>query len=786
MFRNHLRIAWRNLFKYKGYSAINIIGLASGMAVAILITLWISDEMSFNKYHRKSSKLAYVMSTQTFNQDIGTFNSIVVPLEQELRVKHADDYAGLSLTWKGDFILSQGEKKISETGFWAQPDLPGMLTLNMLAGNYESFKDPSTMLLSASLSKSLFGSKDPVGQIVKVNNKTEMKVGGIYEDLPLNTDYTRIKMILPWYNKDNFWNTQTDAWSNHGCHLLVELRNPRNINTASSKIRMVTQQHGYITSNEQISLFPMEKWHLYSEFTNGISAGGRIKFVWIFGITGVFILLLACINFMNLSTARSEKRSREVGIRKSIGSNKGQLIKQFLTESLMMSMLAAVVAMAIIFISLPFFNAVAEKNIRLPWSSGLFWLAFLGFAALTGLIAGSYPAFYLSSFQPIKVLKGNVTQGKYSALPRKILVVGQFTVSIMLIIGTLVVYRQVQFAKMRPIGYNSRGLITVPMNTPELFGHYDLLRNDLINSGGAIEMAQANSKTTNIFSNNSGFSWAGKQADNDPLFGTIAVSHDFGHTIGWQVIEGRDFSRNFNDSGAFILNESAVKIAGIKNPIGKTMRWLDEDHVITGVVRDMIMNSPFDPIVPIVFHLNPDWARFITIRLSPAHSVSESLQKIEKVFSKHNPGSPFIYQFASEDYGKKFSDEERVGKLVKVFAILAIFISCLGLYGLASFVAEQRTKEIGVRKVLGASVFSLWQLLSKEFVLLVGIACIIAIPLAFTSLSAWLENYKYRTSLEWWIFGIAVSGGLAVTILTVSIQALKAGMANPIRSLRSE
>ncbi|MEO6328451.1 MAG: FtsX-like permease family protein, partial [Ginsengibacter sp.] len=511
-----------------------------------------------------------------------------------------------------------------------------------------------------------------------------------------------------------------------------------------------------------------------------------IQFVWLFGIVGVFVLLLACINFMNLSTARSEKRAKEVGIRKTIGSMRIQLIGQFLSESLLISFLALLLAISIAQLSISFFNGIADKNMAIPWTTPLFWLMTIGFACVTGIISGSYPAFYLSAFEPVKVLKGTFRVGRFAALPRKVLVVVQFTVSIALIIGTIIVYRQVQFAKNRPVGYAREGLISVVMNTPEIYGHYDAMRNDLVQTGTVADMAESNSPVTQVWSNNNGLNWEGKDPNSDPLFGTIAVTHDFGKTVGWKITEGRDFSRNFNDTSAFILNESAVKVTGMKNPVGKKMKWLDKDHVIVGVIKDMVMESPFKPTIPTVFHLSPDWVRLIIVKIKTGIPLREALVKIEPVFKKYNPASPFEFKFTDEEYAQKFSDEERIGNLATFFAILAIFISCLGLFGLASFIAEQRTKEIGIRKVLGASVINLWQMLSKDFVFLVVLSCFIAIPIAYYFLSEWLQSYDYRTKISWWIFVAAGIGALTITLLTVSFQAIKAAIANPVKSLRTE
>jgi ABC-type antimicrobial peptide transport system permease subunit len=385
------------------------------------------------------------------------------------------------------------------------------------------------------------------------------------------------------------------------------------------------------------------------------------------------------------------------------------------------------------------------------------------------------------------VLKGTFRVGRFAALPRKILVVVQFSISIALIIGTIIVYRQIQYARDRPVGYSREGLISIMMSTPDLYGKYDPIRNDLLATGMVENMAESSSPTTQIWSNNIGFSWQGKDPNSLPLFGTVGVTLDYGKTIGWKIIEGRDFSRSFpGDSSGMILNESAVKLTGLKNIVGKIIKWDTTPHTVVGVVQDMVMESPYEPVKPTIFVMNPGWASVITVRIKPSAPIHAALGKIETIFKRYNPGAPFEYKFTDEEYARKFEDEKRIGNLSTFFAILAVFISCLGLFGLASFVAEQRTKEIGVRKVLGASVFNLWQMLSKEFVNLVLISCAIAIPVAWYFLHEWLLKYTYRTGISWWIFLIAASGAMLITLLTVSYQAVKAAVANPVRSLRTE
>jgi ABC-type antimicrobial peptide transport system permease subunit len=531
----------------------------------------------------------------------------------------------------------------------------------------------------------------------------------------------------------------------------------------------------------------MSKWHLHSEFKNGINVGGRIEFVWLFGIIGVFVLMLACINFMNLSTARSEKRAKEVGIRKSIGSVRGQLIGQFFSESLVVALLAFLFSLLLVLLILPSFNQVADKKLTLPWLSPSFWLIGLVFSLLTGIIAGSYPALYLSSFNPVQVLKGTFRVGRFASVPRKVLVVLQFTVSVTLIIGTIIVFNQIQHAKNRPIGYDRNGLISMFMSTEDIHKHFDAVRNELKASGAALEMTESGSPVTQVWNTNGGFDWKGKDPSLAVDFPNNGVTYEYGKTIGWQFKEGRDFSRDHaTDSLAFVINEAAAKFLGFKNTLGETLTWEGKPYTIIGIIKDMVVESPYEPARASLFHISRDGGSVMIVKINPEMSSREALSKIEGVFKKYNPEAPFEYKFVDEDYARKFNDEERIGKLASSFAALAIFISCLGIFGLASFVAEQKAKEIGVRKVLGASVFTLWKMLSRDFILLVTISLLIAIPTSFYFMSGWLSKYEYRTEISWWIFAVAGMGALLITLATVSYQAIKAALANPVNSLRTE
>ena len=791
MLRNYLKIALRNLTKNKVYSFINIGGLAVGMAVAMLIGLWLWDELSFNQYHPHYDRIAQVMDTQTFNGETTTSEAVAIPLASELRTKYSSSFKRMALVFPPfPRVRAVGDKQVSQPGVWAQPDLPEMLSFTMLKGQRNALSDPSSALLAQSLAIALFGEADPMGKTIKLDNRTYLKVGGVFQDLPRNTTFHDTKLFLPWAKvvNDLSWVKEAQTkWDTQHWRLFVELNESVDIGNLNARIKDVARP--YRPENKpEIYLHPMADWHLYSEFINGKVAGGRIEFVWLFGLIGGFVLLLACINFMNLSTARSEKRAKEVGIRKAVGSRRGQLVTQFFSESLLVAILSFVLSLLLVQVCLPFFNGLTDKAMGIPWVNPFFWLMAVGSAGFTGLIAGSYPALYLSGFAPVKVLTGILTTSRLAATPRKVLVVLQFTVSITLIIGTVIVFRQIQHAKGRSVGYTRAGLITVQKNTPELFNTpYNAIRNDLLRTGAVDNMFCSSAPSTETPVGNQDFDWKGKDPNSVALLQTVGVTHDYGKTMGWTVVAGRDFSRSFPaDSGSIILNETAAKRMGFAQPVGEIIRWDDKPHRITGVVKDMVMESPYQPIQPCLFVLDYEWDNFITVRLKSGLPVRDALAQTEAVFKKYNPAAPFDYKFVDQEYARKFANEERVGKLATVFAVLTIFISCLGLFGLAMFTAEQRTKEIGIRKVLGASVGNLWGLLSKDFVYLVLIAFVIATPIAYYFLSGWLQKYAYRTEMSWWIFGLAGAGALLITLLTVSFQSIKAALTNPVKSLRSE
>jgi ABC-type antimicrobial peptide transport system permease subunit len=794
---SYMKVALRNLRRGKMHSLINISGLAAGMAVAVLIGLWIKDELSYNTYHANYSRTAMVFIRGSAKGNAWVNSSVPIPLAQALRSSYGHDFEHIGLTTftGGGHTLAAGDNKFTEPGAFMQQEAADILALRMLEGSL-SLKDPHSLLLSESTARKLFGDQDPVGRVVRMDNNDKLvfKVGGVFADIPDNDEYNNLHFVGSWDLFTSVWDwikPFIDNWEATTCCLLVQLPAHGDFKALSEKIRdLKTRNWTPMTKGERddLFLFPMSRWHLYSDFENGVNTGGLITFVWLFGIIGVFVLLLACINFMNLSTARSEKRAREVGIRKVMGSLRGQLIQQFLSESILIALVAFVLSLGLTQLILPWFNQLAGKHLDMPWRNGWFWGMSILFTLFTGLIAGSYPALFLSSFQPVKVLKGTFRLGRFSAAPRKVLVVFQFAISVLLINGTIIVFREINFAKDRPRGYDRAGLISIQETTPEVYTNYTIIRNELIRTGAATNMAESQCPITAIYAGNSGYDWPGKTAGQADNFAVIDVRHEFGQTIGWQVIQGRDFSKAYpSDSMGMILNESAVDFMKLKHPIGAIVR--DRDHkayTVVGVVRNIIQTNPYGSIPQTMYTILHEGGNFLTIRLNPALSPGEALKRTEAVFKQYNPAAPFVYTFADKDYARKFGDEERLGSLALFFALLAIFISALGLFGLASFVAEQRTKEIGIRKVLGASLISLWELLTREFALLILISLVIATPLARYFMGKWLDHYHYRTGTPWWIFAGAGLGAIILTLSTVSYQSIKAALLSPVKSLRTE
>ena len=792
MFKNYFKTAWRNLIKNKVYAGINIGGLAVGISVAMLIGLWMYDELSANKHFKNYNSLYQVIMHQSNEGERSTSWVTPFPLGDELKSKYSDFKAVAMCDGGGGHLLEYADKKLVKYGFFIGGDAVNMFSLNILYGNKNPLDDPYSLVLTDETARILFNTTKAVGKVVKLDNAYNLTVTAVVENQPKNSSLI-FDYLVPWKLQESIYaevkNYETD-WGNNSWQTFVQLNGHASAESVNARIKDVVLDHfpddkTMQVAKPQIELFPMSKWKLFTDFENGRNVGGYIKYVRLFGILGFVVLLIACINFMNLSTARSSKRAKEIGIRKVVGSLRKQLIAQFFSESVIITLMAFILSLAIVFFALPYFNRLTGKDLTLFITNPFFWSIVIVFTILTGLIAGSYPALYLSSFNPIKVLKGKPITGTGSALPRKMLVITQFTSAIVLMVGTIIIYRQIQHGKDRPIGYDKNGVLSINYSA-DMSKNFDALQNELLASEAITSLCKSNSPATEICCSQNGWEWQGSRpTDKTTGINTIATEYNFTRTLGIKMIAGRDFSSDYStDSAAVLLNEAAVKLMRLRNPVGETIKWNGQNRTIIGVVPDLQMESPFQSVAPMVIKFSKDWVNSLIVRSNPGMSMSKVINTIKPIFEKYS--SQFEYQFADEEYAKKFNYEELVAHLALIITAIAIFISCLGLFGLASYMAERRTKEIGVRRVLGASTLYIWQLLSKDFVILILIACIIAIPISWYLMNNWLRTYQYKSNIGVGVFALVMVASVLITLLTVSFQAIRAAVANPAKSLRTE
>jgi ABC-type antimicrobial peptide transport system permease subunit len=787
MLKNFFKTAWRSLLRSKGFSVINISGLAVGMASAILILLWIQNELSYDQFHEKKDRIYEAWNRAEFSGELNCWNTTPKILARTLERDLPEVEAAVRVDWPTSFLFSIGERRLTITGNMVDSNFLQVFSFPLLKGNPAVvLKDMHSIVLTETLAKKLFGKEDAMGKVIKIDNKDNFTVTGILKDLPNNTRFT-FEYLLPWAYK-RFRGDDDGYWGNNSTRTYVLLKPNAGLASAAPKVRVIKQRYDKDDPKWEMFLYPIKKWRLYSSFTNGKEDGtGRITFVRLFSIVAAFILLIACINFMNLSTARSEKRAKEVGVRKVVGAQQWSLISQFIAESVLLAFIAGIMAIIIVQISLRGFNALTDKHLYIPYGNPWFWLAGIGFILFTGLLAGSYPAFFLSSFQPVKVLKGTFKKAHAAVTPRKVLVVLQFTFAIILIICTVIVKQQIDYAQARQTGYNRYNLV-YHLFTGDIEKNYPLIKNELLASGAATSVTKTSAPLTQSWSDGWGQEWEGKDPNDKTDFFRYNEDEDLGVTAGLQFVMGRDFNlKQFpTDSTGLIINESALKVMKFKNPIGKIVKDNGRDWHIVGVIKDFILTSPYEPTRPMLIAGAKAWFQTILIRLNPAHSTAQNLQKAETIFKKYNPEYPFEYKFVDQEYARKFEDEQRTAALAGLFAGLTIFISCLGLFGLATYMAQSRIKEIGVRKVLGASVIGITALLSKDFLKLVLISFLIASPVAWWAMHVWLQDYNYHISIQWWVFLLSGILSLLIAIATVSYQAIKAALANPVQSLRTE
>ncbi|PZR24669.1 MAG: ABC transporter permease [Citrobacter freundii] len=787
MLRNFFKVAWRNMLRAKGFTLINIVGLIVGMASAILILLWIQNEVSYDDFHQKKDRIYEAWNRASFSGELNSWNTTPKVLARTLEKDLPEVEAAVRVDWNKNFLFSIGEKRLTISGTIVDSNFLQVFTFPLVKGNAaQVLKDMHSIVITESLAKNLYGKEDPIGKVIKIDNKDNFTVTGVLKDLPNNTRFN-FEYLIPWAYK-RVMGDDDEYWGNNSTRTYVLLRENASLASANAKMKVLKPKYDPDEPKWEMFLYPMERWHLYSNFENGVEDGsGRITFVKLFAIVAAFILLIACINFMNLGTARSEKRAKEVGIRKVVGARKYSLVSQFVGESILLAFIAGIFAIIAVQLTLGAFNRLTDKELFIPYGNPLFWLAAIGFVIFTGFLAGSYPAFFLSSFQPVKVLKGTFKKSQSPVTPRKILVVLQFTFAIVLIICTIIVKQQIDFAQNRQTGYNKNNLV-YHIFTGDLEKNYLLVKNELLSQGIATSVTKTSAPITQSWSDGWGQEWEGKDPNDKTDFFRYNEDENLGETAGLQFVMGRDFDlqKYPTDSTGMIINESALKVMKFKDPIGKIVKDNGTDWHIVGVIKDFILTSPYTPTKPMLISGAKSWFNVIMMRFNPARATSQNLQQAEKIFKKYNGEYPFAYRFVDEEYESKFKSEQRVGTLAALFSGLTIFISCLGLLGLAIFMAESRIKEIGVRKVLGASVAGLVALLSKDFLKLVSIAFLLAAPIAWWAMYKWLSDYPYRVTIQWWVFLSAGLLSLGIALITVSYQAIRAALSNPVESLRTE
>lgn len=792
MFRNYVVVTLRNLVKSPTYSFINIAGLAIGIACSILILLWVFDELSFDRFIPKSDRLYQVYVNGHFDGKVSSWRSVPLPTYEALKPEHARIAGTCVMNWGGAYLFDvndpgSGKGGIRKNAYYASEEFLTMFEFPVIKGDArQALVDPYSVVISESMAKALFGDEEPMGKTIRFEDRADLRVTAVIRDVPSNSSFT-FDALVPWnfYEMEEWVKNNMDNWGNYSFQVFLELADPRAKDEVEMKIKDLLTRHGETDYLKELFLHPLQDWRLYSNFENGRSSGGMIEYVKMFTVIAIFILVIACINFMNLSTARSERRAREVGIRKSVGSRRMELIGQFLGESIFISLIAFSIAVLMAQLLLPFYNDLVEKELHIDYQSLRFWLFAVGLILFTGIVSGSYPAFYLSSFEPVKVLKGKVRVGRGAGTPRKVLVTLQFGFSILLIIGTMVIYEQIRLVKNRDLGYSQENLIAVEM-TREIQKNYRAMKQELLNSGVVEAVTQSNSAITQINSNNF-LGWPGKPDDLRVLFATVATEYDYARTMGIRILDGRDFSEDFkSDTAAVIINKAAADLMNLQDPIGTRLDLWGQKRELIGIVDNVLMGSPYTPVGPMFIILDPDWVSYFSVRLSKTDDLQAALGKVEDIVRKYNPAYPFEYEFADVAFARKFRTIDMTSSLANLFASLAIFITGLGLFGLAAFTAEQRTKEIGIRKVLGAPVVTLVTLISKDFSKLVVLAFIISAPLSWWLLDSYLQRYTYRIDIPWWVFPLTGLVALVFALLIVSSQALRAAHADPVRSLRTE
>ena len=785
MIRNYFIIALRNLKSNKLFSLINIAGLGIGIACTIMILLWVHYEKSWNTSQKNYSTIHQIFSTRNFNGELTTGPDLMFPLPKAAKANLPEIEGATLVSYGEQTWLGIDQKKIKRPTINVTADFFDVFDYDFIHGDASALRENDGIVITESTAKALFNNTDVVGKIVELNNDRSVSVRAVIKDVPLASTLV-FDAIIP-FNTSTDWIKESQTnWVNCNNRAFLRLKPGTDANAVEQKVLDLIKKNSPSenpTTRGSITLQPMSKWRLYEEFRDGKNTGGRIQYVNLFTWIAIIILIIACVNFMNLSTARSEKRAREVGIRKTLGSEKKQLLVQFLCESLLMSVLAFVLATCIIYLSLPSFNSLLNQQIDIPYKNPVLWIGIIAIILITGVVSGSYPAFYLSGMNPVKVLKGTFLPGKHALLPRKILVTAQFAISIVLISATLIIYQQIKHVQNRDLGYNTNNLLMVTSNN-DLNKNYEVFRNTLLQSGLIETMNRTSFPISDVFGYTSGVRWTGAPADPNLVIGFLGSDIGFSNVLKSKMVDGRDFQ--MGDSNCVIFNKEAIRVMKMKNPIGNTINWAGRDRRIVGVIDDIILTSPYAAAIPLMIGYDNNWVNNLNIRIKDGADLKQALSLIETQYKKYSPEYPLEYNFADTTFAQKFANEQLIGQLGLIFASLAIFICCLGLFGLVSFSIERRTKEIGIRKILGASIQHLLTLMSKEFLVLVAIAFAIAIPIAWWIMNEWLKNFTYKITIGIGLFLLVGFVTLLICLVTVSLNAFKTATANPVKSLRTE
>lgn len=785
MIKNYFKVAWRNLTRNKTFSLINVLGLAIGMACTMLIALWVYNEKTWDRFNKNYDNIYHILSNRNFNGEISTGRDMMYPLASAVKERFPEIEHAVTATFPGRTLLSSGDNRVNRQTMTVSPEFFDMFSFSIIKGNADALKDPDAIVLTQSTAKIVFGTDDVIGTQVRINNSRNAVVKAVINDVPA-TSTLQFDALIPFNpSSPEIKEAETD-WINCSNQVFVQLKDGTDPGALEASIidlirNRTTGENP--TTRGSVVLHPMGKWRLFEEFRDGKNTGGRIQYVNLFTWVAVVILIIACVNFMNLSTARSEKRAREVGIRKTLGSDKKQLVWQFLSESVLLAILSFLVATTIVYMALPAFRQLLNIEITIPYHEPLLWLISGGIILLTGIVAGGYPAFYLSSFMPVKVLKGVILQGKQASLPRRILVTSQFIAAIVLISATLIIYQQLQHVKKRDIGYDTDNLIQLNSSS-DLNKNFTAFTNDLKQAGILSSAVRTSSPLTTIWGFTSGIRWAGAPENTELIIGFLFADQHFAQTLATKIIEGRDFRQG--DSNSVIFNKEAIRLMGLNSPIGKEINWAGRTRTIVGVVDNIVMTSPYEAASPLMVCYEDRYAGFTNVRLAPGVDLRSALSTLESTYKKYSPDYPFEFRFIDEEFNRKFVNEQLIGKLAVIFAGLSIFVCCLGLFGLVSFTIERKTREIGIRKVLGASVQQVLVLMSKEFVLLVGLAFLVAIPAAWWIMNEWLMNFSYRIEIGPGVFALVGIITMIIALVTVGLNASAAALRNPVKTLRSE